>query len=46
MKNIVFFLEEPSAREMLEGVLPRVLPDNIHPRFIIFQGSKIWKKIS
>lgn len=24
--NLVFFLEEPSAREMLKGLLPRVLP--------------------
>ncbi len=29
MKTIVFFLEEPSAREMLEGVLPRILPEDI-----------------
>lgn len=30
MKTIVFFLEEPSAKEMLAGVLPRMLPENIH----------------
>ncbi|TLU53204.1 MAG: hypothetical protein FDX02_08980 [Chlorobium sp.] len=25
MKTLVFFLEEPSAQRMLEGVLPRLL---------------------
>jgi hypothetical protein len=24
MKTVVFFLEEPSAKEMLEGLLPRI----------------------
>jgi hypothetical protein len=32
MRTIVFFIEEPSAREMLEGVLSRVLPKNIQVR--------------
>lgn len=27
MKSLVFFLEEYSARAMLEGLLPRLLPD-------------------
>ena len=26
MKNLVCFLEEPSAKEMLQGILPRLLP--------------------
>ena len=26
MTRLVFFLEEPSAREMLKGLLPRLLP--------------------
>ena len=26
MSQIVFFLEEPSAKEMLNGVLPKILP--------------------
>ncbi len=29
MKNLVFMLEEPSARAMLQGLLPRVLPDEV-----------------
>ncbi len=40
MKTIVFFLEEPSAREMLKGILPEILPDNVTPKFIIFQGKQ------
>lgn len=32
MKTIVFFLEEPSAREMLEGLLPMVLPGGVQIR--------------
>ena len=44
MKTIVFFLEEPSAREMLLGLLPRLLPDEIKPRFVIFQGKQDLEK--
>ena len=28
MKSLVFFLEELSARRMLEGVLPRLIPSD------------------
>ncbi len=44
MKTIVFCLEEPSAKEMLQGVLPRILPDDVSPRFIIFQGKQDLEK--
>jgi hypothetical protein len=44
MKNIVFFLEEPSAREMLAGVLPRILPDNIQIRYFVFRGKQDLEK--
>jgi hypothetical protein len=44
MKTIVFFLEEPSAREMLAGVLPRILPENIQIRYIVFQGKQDLEK--
>ncbi len=40
MKTIVFFLEEPSAREMLAGILPRILPDNVQIRYVVFQGKQ------
>ena len=44
MKTIVFFLEEPSAREMLVGLLPKILPDGIQPRFLVFQGKQDLEK--
>lgn len=44
MKTIVFFLEEPSAREMLAGILPRILPDDMQIRYIVFQGKQDLEK--
>jgi hypothetical protein len=44
MKTIVFCLEEPSAKEMLQGVLPRILPDDVLLRYIIFQGKQDLEK--
>jgi hypothetical protein len=40
MKSIVFCLEEPSAREMLRGVLPKILPAEVSTHYIIFQGKQ------
>ena len=37
--NLVFLLEEPSAREMLKGLLPRVLPDAVQIRYVVFEGK-------
>jgi hypothetical protein len=39
MMTLVFFLEEPSAEEMLKGILPKFLPDHVFPRFIVFEGK-------
>lgn len=44
MKTLVFFLEEPSAEAMLKAVLPRVLPENIQVRYIVFQGKQNLEK--
>lgn len=44
MKTIVFFLEEPSAKEMLIGVLPRILHKNIQVRYIVFRGKQDLEK--
>ena len=38
--NLVFFLEEPSAREMLKGLIPRVLPDGIAFQYVVFEGKQ------
>ncbi|NTV92366.1 MAG: DUF4276 family protein [Chlorobiaceae bacterium] len=43
MKTIVFFLEEPSAQRMLEGVLPRFIPD-VNVRYVVFQGKSDLEK--
>ncbi|MEA3412892.1 MAG: DUF4276 family protein [Pseudomonadota bacterium] len=40
MRELVFLLEEPSAREMLKGVLPRLLPENVTVRYIVFEGKQ------
>jgi hypothetical protein len=40
MKHLVCFLEEPSAKEMLKGILPKILSDNIEPRYIVFEGKQ------
>ena len=39
MNQLVFFLEERSARAMLENLLPRILPDNITARYVVFEGG-------
>ena len=44
MKTIVFFLEEPSAKEMLAGVLPRILPENMQIRYFVFRGKQDLEK--
>lgn len=40
MTTLVLFLEEPSAKAMLEGVLPRLLPAEIAVRYIPFEGKQ------
>ncbi|EIJ41160.1 hypothetical protein BegalDRAFT_0238 [Beggiatoa alba B18LD] len=45
MKLLVFFLEEPSAREMLQLLLPRLLPTkDFHYQFIVFEGKQDLEK--
>ncbi|MDX8409536.1 MAG: hypothetical protein R8J84_05770 [Mariprofundales bacterium] len=39
MRCLVCLLEEPSAKEMLKGVLPRMLPDDVKITYIIFEGN-------
>lgn len=40
MTTLVFLLEEPSARVMLEGILPHLLPPEVIPRFLVFEGKQ------
>ncbi len=44
MMTLVFFLEEPSAEEMLKGILPNILPESVIPRFIVFEGKQDLEK--
>jgi hypothetical protein len=44
MKEIVFFLEEPSAEAMLQGLLPRLLPEGLTTRFVVFEGKQDLEK--
>jgi hypothetical protein len=44
MMTLVFFLEEPSAEEMLRGMLPKILPDLVVPRFVVFEGKQDLEK--
>lgn len=44
VKAIVFFLEEPSAKEMLQGLLPRLLPCGVAVRYVTFQGKQDLEK--
>jgi hypothetical protein len=44
MSEVVFFLEELSARAMLEGFLPKIIPDTIRCRFIVFEGKQDLEK--
>lgn len=38
--NLVFLLEELSARDLLAGLLPRLLPPNVTPFFLVFEGKQ------
>ena len=42
--NLVFLLEEPSAREMLKGLLPRVVHHSVQIRYIVFEGKQDLEK--
>lgn len=44
MRTLVFFLEEPSAKEMLQGILPRLLPEDVHTQYLTFQGKQDLEK--
>ncbi|MDO9084065.1 MAG: DUF4276 family protein [Humidesulfovibrio sp.] len=44
MRTLVFLLEEPSAQEMLEGLLPRILPASMRWKCIVFQGKQSLEK--
>lgn len=44
MRELVFFLEEPSAKAMLEALLPKIAPSEIIVRYLIFEGKQDLEK--
>lgn len=44
MKELVFLLEEESAKAMLPGLLPRVLDSRVQPRLMVFEGKQDLEK--
>lgn len=40
MKNLVFLLEEPSARDLLGGLLPRLVPPDMSIYYLVFEGKR------
>ena len=44
MKELVFLLEEPSAKAMLESLLAKILSPGITPRLIAFEGKQDLEK--
>jgi len=40
MRTLVFCLEEPSAQAMLEGLLPRMLGDDVEICYLVFRGKQ------
>lgn len=40
MSTLAFFLEEPSAKEMLQGVVPRIIPEGVSVRYVPFEGKQ------
>lgn len=44
MLNLVCLLEEPSAKEMLKAVLPKILPESVAIRYMVFEGKQDLEK--
>ncbi len=44
MTTLVCFLEEASAKAFLEGVFPRLLPDGISVKYVVFEGKQDLEK--
>jgi hypothetical protein len=44
MSHLVILLEEPSAKAMLEGLVPRIVPEATAVRFIVFEGKQDLEK--
>ena len=41
---LAFLLEERSAKEMLKGLLPRLLPPGVEVKYVVFEGKQDLKR--
>ena len=44
MKYLILLLEELSAAEMFKGILPKILPDEINVKYVVFEGKQDLEK--
>ncbi len=44
MKKLVLFLEEASAKAAFQGLLPRILPEDVVVHYIVFEGKSDLEK--
>lgn len=44
MRELVFLLEEPSARELLEGLIPRLIPEGWACLYLVFEAKQDLEK--
>jgi len=44
IEHVVFLLEEPSAQDFLQGVLPGLLPTGVTAHFLVFEGKQDLEK--
>lgn len=40
MTTLVFLFEEPSARALMQGLLPRLLPSTVEVQYMVFEGKQ------
>ena len=44
MRELVFLLEEPSARELLQTIVPQILGNAYSVQYIVFDGKQDLEK--
>lgn len=44
VESLVILLEEPSAKDFLQAILPKILPAHITPVFLVFEGKQDLEK--
>lgn len=40
MTCLVFLLEEPSAKDLLQGIVPRLVPEGLRVQYLVFDGKQ------